>query len=94
MHIKLKTNLKLIHAMRKYKTTKFKFRCDYNVNMNRIMLAITILNKIHYNCDKCKTSELDANRHSNTVVGYTRVSVGTSECRAYLNNNKVVALPS
>jgi len=36
--------------------------------MNRIMLAITILHKIHCNCYKCKTSKLDANKHSNTVV--------------------------
>jgi len=56
MHLKLKTILKLTHA-RKYKVIKFKFYCDYNVNMNRIMLAITILHKIRYSCCKCKTSE-------------------------------------
>jgi len=30
---KIKKNLKLTHA-RKYKAIKFKFSCDYNVNMN------------------------------------------------------------
>jgi len=55
MHIKLKTILRLTHA-HKYKAIKFRFCCDYNVNMNRIMLAISILHKIHYNYYKCKTS--------------------------------------
>jgi len=66
MDIKLKTIVKLTHAL-KYKAIKFKFCCGYKVNMNRIMLAINILHKIHYNCYKCKTSELDANRHSNST---------------------------
>jgi len=44
MQIKLKAILKLTHAP-KYKAIKFKFPCDYNKNMNRIMFAITILNK-------------------------------------------------
>jgi len=63
MHIKLKTILKLTHA-HKYKAINFKFCCVYNVNMDRIMPAKTILHKIHYNCyNKCMTSELDVNRH-------------------------------
>jgi len=66
MNIILKTILKFSHA-RKYKAIKLKFHCDYNVNMDIIMLAINMLHKIHCNCYKCKTSKFDANRHSNTT---------------------------
>jgi len=41
MHIKLKEKLRFNNA-RKYKAIKFKLRCDYNVNMNWIMLTVAI----------------------------------------------------
>jgi len=42
----------------------------------------------------CHGLELENPTAATTFVGYTRVSVGPSERKAYSNNSKVVALPS